>query len=108
VEETQGKLIDRVGRKKHRPAPPAGGFPRFGYAREIPVSLRDGAVLNVNNLSDRLPYHLQDAGFQFMSVELAHTRGADPFVIYNPWGEIVAEWEVMPSWGELLTISRGI
>ena len=99
--------IDTHGRKEHWPSPPPGGFPRYGYVRQMPEHL-EGRAVSVQSFPDRLPLNLLDADFQLMRVEPMSRGAADPFVLYNPWGEIVAEWEVMPSFGELLSLGRAV
>lgn len=101
------KKKDYVGYKEYYPPPPPGGFPKFGYVREMPLSLL-GRVVEANELTQQLPVNLELAGYELFSLKPLFSQTADPVVLYNPWGEIVAEWEVMPSWGELLRVCKEV
>jgi len=78
---------------------PWAGFPRYGYTREIPYEMRV-----IKDCSNRLPYDLHDRGYELLQVIEEQTTRGDPFVLYDPYGDIVAQWEAMPSYGELLHI----
>ena len=99
----QKGLLDTVGHKEYYPSPPPGGFPKFGYVREMPLSLL-GRGVQVIDLTEQLSFPLELAGYQLFSLEPIFSKAADPVVLYNPWGEIIEEWEQRPSLGELLRV----
>ena len=78
---------------------PVGGFPPKGYQREMPAGVRAPVVRA--DLTARLPLSLVEGGCQLLQIE-EFGRGGDPFVLYDAWGHILAEWERPPSLGELL------
>ena len=78
---------------------PVGGFPPKGYTREMPAGVKSPVVRA--DLTNRLPQQLYEGGCQLLQIE-EFGRGGDPFVLYDAWGHIIAEWERSPSLGELL------
>ena len=78
---------------------PAGGSPRFGYGREMPEGI--ARPIQRDDLTEFLPGNLRREGWQLLGIGNFQKRD-DPYVLYNPWGEKVAEWEQAPSFGELL------
>ena len=78
---------------------PVGGFPPRGYQREMPAGVKAPVVRA--DLTDQLPVQLYEGGCQLLQIE-EFGRGGDPFVLYDAWGHILAEWERSPSLGELL------
>ncbi|MFW6125502.1 MAG: hypothetical protein ACOC58_00190 [Chloroflexota bacterium] len=88
--------------------PPDGDWPRYGYTRQMPISIADPG--RVEDLSEYLPEALRFQGCQLLQIDPAPlwgtARGADPFVLYDAWGEIIAEWELRPSLGELLEVAH--
>ena len=98
--------LDERGYKEHQVSEPMGGFPKFGYTRELPIGLSSPRV--TRNLTEQLLFALRERGYDLLQVDEQVWGGkGDPFVLYNEWGEIVAEWETMPSLGELLAVSKG-
>ena len=104
----QKELFDTRGHKEYYPPPPPGGFPKFGYTREMPLSLLGG--VSAEDLTEQLPVPLKQAGYQLFSLQPSWATWAkDPVVLYNPWGEIVAEWEESAfSLGELQRVCKGL
>jgi hypothetical protein len=81
-------------------SPPPGGWPRYGFSRQLPESISEPRI---SSESTHLPGALALDGWQLLRVEEdARYHSADPFVLYNPWGEIVAQWEMRPSLGTLM------
>ena len=78
---------------------PVGGFPPKGYYREMPAGVRSPQMRA--DLTGHLPQQLRAEGCQMLQIEEVG-RGGDPFVLYDPWGCIIAQWETEPSLGELL------
>lgn len=88
-------------RPKHRLRPPLGGFPKNGYGREIPEWANEFSVsVKATPLDPPLPFALDRAGYELLAMSQPCER--THFVLYNAWGEIMADWEYEPSYGELL------
>lgn len=79
-------------------SPPSGGFPEYGYTRQLPESVPNRVM--ATRISGVLPYSLLDQGYELLKVEPV-VLSIDPYVLYGPWGEVVAVWEVMPNLGTL-------
>lgn len=80
---------------------PEGGFPRYGYHREMPFGMKWQCPMPaVRCYPGRLPHDMAVAGWELLEVD--PLTGPDPFVLYDAWGCIVAEWETEPSYGSLL------
>ena len=77
--------------------PPVGGAPRHGYSREMPPGMVHPQIRG--NLTTALPWPLVERGCELLRIEAA---GGDPYVLYDAWGHILAQWEREPSLGELL------
>lgn len=85
--------------------PPPGGWPRYGYTRQLPEGI---SIPRVFNEDRHLPGSLALDGWQLLRIEEFSKSYPDPFVLYNPWGEIVAQWETLPSLGTLMEfVPRG-
>ena len=78
---------------------PPGGWPKYGFTRQLPEGITNPRV---SDESRHLPSSLALDGWQLLGVTEARI---DPFVLYNPWGEIVAQWETLPSLGTLMEFS---
>ncbi len=83
---------------------PVGGFPRLGYHREMPGQLHEPRL--VAKLTDLIPAQLAGKGCELLQIDDA-VRPRDPFVLYDPHGAILAEWEQAPSLGDLLGFVKG-
>lgn len=79
---------------------PVGGFPPKGYSREMPAGVRSPVVRA--DLTPRLPWPLVLRGCHLLQIVEWYGGPGDPFVLYDAWGHIIAEWETAPSLGELL------
>lgn len=81
---------------------PPGGFPKYGYFREMPLGLPGGQTIATSFFS-HLPFPLLVDGYELIHLEPAwNSTPYEAFVLYNGWGEIVAEWGTEPSFGELM------
>ena len=79
---------------------PIGGWPRKGYTREMPASLaHPERGVRVGEESDFLPTSLLLRGCMLMQME---EEKRDPWVLYDEWGRILAEWLKPPSLGQLM------
>lgn len=86
--------------------PPPGGWPKCGYARELPIDL--GPSFGDRKIWGVLPASLVERGYELILLEPAPFQGGDPYVLYDPWGRIVAVWEALPSLGTLYEIAKEV
>ena len=82
-----------------RPGPAVVEYHPKGYYREMPEGIVDPRLRE--DLTRYLLAGLLQRDYQLLQIEEIR-QGGDPWVLYDPWGRIIAQWETEPTLGELL------